>query len=374
MKRADFGTYLTIDHRGEKIRLFIPPKPPISSELAFSAEQRKKLGGALFSLGRLDGTADVSGFGKKLWNLSKLREFNASLRLESSSSLIFEHLSGLHGDGDLTTGENPEILGVWMIGFDRCLDHLNLKRSDSVDFWSSISRDFKLSTEERGASSGFLGRGGFGLNSVPPPREKIEEGLNLLNDHIFNQRLHLDPIDAVAIFVGMMSMLNPYGEATESVARTVALALLNREGLMTGSVISLSAAIDRHRHRFTEALSFLRNDGDWESWICAFAEFLSEAAEEAVAFNREITHLYLDERTSSLSLGRPAESILKVIDIVYETPVFTSNFLVAKSGLTPATVNKSLRHMEDLSIVREVTSKRRGRIFQHQGLIDLLNR
>jgi len=117
----------------------------------------------------------------------------------------------------------------------------------------------------------------------------------------------------------------------------------------------------------------LKNNGDWESWICAFAEFLTEAAEEAGAFNREVTRLYFDERTNSSSLGRPAESILRIIDIIYETPVFTSNFIVERSGLTPATVNKSLRHMEDLSIVREVTSKRRGRIFQHQGLIDLLN-
>ncbi len=39
--------------------------------------------------------------------------------------------------------------------------------------------------------------------------------------------------------------------------------------------------------------------------------------------------------------------------------------LVKATGLTPATVNKSLAHLERICIVGEVTNRRRGRVFSH---------
>lgn len=43
----------------------------------------------------------------------------------------------------------------------------------------------------------------------------------------------------------------------------------------------------------------------------------------------------------------------------------TSAALVAVTGLTPATVNKSLAHLERLGIVAELTNRQRGRVFSY---------
>jgi Fic family protein len=45
-----------------------------------------------------------------------------------------------------------------------------------------------------------------------------------------------------------------------------------------------------------------------------------------------------------------------------------------KTGITPATVNKSLEHLERLGIVRELTSRKRNRIFSYAGYLEIVNR
>lgn len=43
------------------------------------------------------------------------------------------------------------------------------------------------------------------------------------------------------------------------------------------------------------------------------------------------------------------------------------------SNITPATVNKYLRLLGDLGIVRELTERKRNRIFSYHAYIDILN-
>ena len=54
-------------------------------------------------------------------------------------------------------------------------------------------------------------------------------------------------------------------------------------------------------------------------------------------------------------------------------PLATSAALVKSTGLTPATVNKSLSHLGDLGIVAELTRRQRDRVFSYRRYVKLLN-
>jgi len=373
MKRESFGSFLTLDNRGERIRLFIPPKPPISSDLSFSAEQRKSLSNTVFNLGRLHGTAEISQLTRNLAVLSKIREFSYSTTEETARSEIFDFFVGFSREVGQPEGFYDSSLRRSISAFDRCSEILSGKNSENGNFWTDLEAELRFEWEAGGKSIGFIVRGSNFLNTPSPPPEKIVEGLKSLHDHIFRNRLQLDPLDSVGIFMGAILMLNAYQGETILVARIVSLALLKRAGLMDHSVINIGRVLEARRHQITEAMSRLRNDGDWEEWIAEFAEILSQAAEETSRFNQEITDLYLGDRDKVASLGRPAESIHRILEILIEFPVTNSNFLVQKTGLTPATVNKSLQHLSDLGVIHEMTSQRRNRIFRYTAVLDLLS-
>jgi len=46
---------------------------------------------------------------------------------------------------------------------------------------------------------------------------------------------------------------------------------------------------------------------------------------------------------------------------------------VKKRGISPETVNKALTHLEHLGIVRELTSRKRNRLFSYAGYVDIMN-
>ncbi len=50
-----------------------------------------------------------------------------------------------------------------------------------------------------------------------------------------------------------------------------------------------------------------------------------------------------------------------------EYPIATSGRLVEKTGITPATVNKALGHLEQFGIMKELTAQKRNRLFSYAG-------
>jgi len=47
---------------------------------------------------------------------------------------------------------------------------------------------------------------------------------------------------------------------------------------------------------------------------------------------------------------------------------------VEKTGITLATVNKALGHLEQLGIVNELTAQKRNRLFSYVGYIEIMSR
>jgi Fic family protein len=71
-------------------------------------------------------------------------------------------------------------------------------------------------------------------------------------------------------------------------------------------------------------------------------------------------------------LGRAASSSLAVHQAMQRQPIATSTALVKATGLTAATVNKSLAHLERLRVVAELTNRQRGRVFAYRRYVDEL--
>ena len=57
-----------------------------------------------------------------------------------------------------------------------------------------------------------------------------------------------------------------------------------------------------------------------------------------------------------------------------EHPIANSGWLVNKTGITAATVNKALGYLEQLGIVRELTAQKRNRLFSYAGYVEVINR
>ncbi len=72
-------------------------------------------------------------------------------------------------------------------------------------------------------------------------------------------------------------------------------------------------------------------------------------------------------------LGRATASALAIHLALQRQPIATAASLSVATGLTPATVNKSLAHPERVGVVAELTRKQRGRVFSYARYVEILN-
>ena len=96
-------------------------------------------------------------------------------------------------------------------------------------------------------------------------------------------------------------------------------------------------------------------------------------ATQAVDTSRQLIDRADEDSDRIGGLGRAAVSTLQVHRSMMERPITDSGWLVKKTGITPATVNKCLRHLERLGIVKELTSRKRNRIFSYAEYLEILN-
>ena len=138
-------------------------------------------------------------------------------------------------------------------------------------------------------------------------------------------------------------------------------------------MLYLSLYFKTHRQYYYELLNRVRLTGDWETWLDFFADAVITTATQAVTTAQRLLDLSNKDRDKIAGIGRAAASTLKTHRALMERPIVTTGWLVSKTGITPATVNKSLVHLENLGIVRELTAQKRNRLFSYTGYVNILS-
>jgi len=109
-------------------------------------------------------------------------------------------------------------------------------------------------------------------------------------------------------------------------------------------------------------------------WVEFFLTGVVETANEAVETARQLLALLEEDRTKIRSLGRAAASMLRVHDMLQRQPIISIVPASKQLKVTHPTVMKALSNLQKLGIVREVTGRRRGRLFAYSRYMDILNR
>ena len=167
--------------------------------------------------------------------------------------------------------------------------------------------------------------------------------------------------------------IHPFLDGNGRLGRLLITLLLCEQKVLREPMLYLSLYFKTHRQYYYELLNEVRLSGNWEAWLDFFAEAIIVTATEGVDTARQLIDIANQDRERISGLGRAAASTLRVHRALLEHPVTASGRLVEKTGITPATVNKCLRNLERLGIVRELTSRSRNRLFSYTGILKIIN-
>ena len=136
----------------------------------------------------------------------------------------------------------------------------------------------------------------------------------------------------------------------------------------------MSLYFKQHRADYYELLNDVRRTGDWEAWLAFFIDGVRATADGAVSASHRLLELFATDRTTIEQRGgRRAGSALRVHDALKAQPIMSLPSAGARTGLAFRTTATAMELLVDLGIAREITGKRRGRLFVHDRYLAILN-
>ena len=381
MKRKIQGQYKTISTVGEKAKAFVPaplpPKPPID----WTPELREKFDQAHVALGRLDSVSKLLPDTALFLYMYVRKEAVLSSMIEGTQSslsdlLIFE----LNEEPGVPINDVQEVSN-YVAALNHGLQLLEKALPLSLRLIKEIhgvllskGRGSKQTPGEFRRSQNWIGgtRPGNAI-FVPPPADDLMECLSKF-ELFLHDKPEPTPVLLKAAFAHVQfETIHPFLDGNGRLGRLLITLLLCEQKVLHEPMLYLSLYFKTHRQYYYELLNNVRISGEWEAWLDFFAEAVIVTATQAVETAQHLLDLSNKDREKISELGRAAASTLRVHRTLMEHPIATSGWLVEKTGITPATVNKVLNHLVELGIVRELTAKKRNRLFSYAKYIDILN-
>jgi Fic family protein len=207
---------------------------------------------------------------------------------------------------------------------------------------------------------------------VPPPATEVIPGMSDLEKFLHDDPESTPILVKAALAHVQFETIHPFLDGNGRVGRLLITLLLCSEKVLQQPLLYLSLYFKQNRDAYYDHLQRVRTEGAWEAWLEFFLEGVIAVASSATETARRIRQLVESDRGKVHGLGRGAASALRVHELAGRRIALTAGGTAELLDLSVPTVNGALARLEQAGILREVTGRRRGRIFVYDAYLALL--
>jgi Fic family protein len=208
---------------------------------------------------------------------------------------------------------------------------------------------------------------------VPPPPDRLIECLDAFEKFLHDESRRTPVLIKAALAHVQFETIHPFVDGNGRLGRLLITLLLCSEEALSEPMLYLSLYFKSHRDEYYARLQDVRMKGDWEGWLRFFLTGVLETADLAVHAAQSILRLFESDRRRIASIGRSANSALRVHDILQQKPIISVSTISKQISLSEPTIYTSIRQLEKMGIVQEVTGKERNRLFVYASYMRILD-
>lgn len=380
MDRSETGRYESIVVSGETVRAFVPAPLPPAPALDLPILQ-PRLERALLALGRLDSLStllpDISLF---LYTYVR-KEAVLSSRIEGTQSSL----------SDLLLFEMDEVPGVPLddvvevSNYVAALEHGLRRLREGFPLSNRLIREIhgvllsqgrghnKAPGEFRRSQNWIGGRRPGVAHFVPPPASSVADCMSELERFIHADNSRLPLVLRAGLAHVQFETIHPFLDGNGRVGRLLISLMLHHGGVLREPLLYLSLHFKQYRDDYYALLNDVRYRGDWEAWLSFYLDGVAETAEGAVETAKRLLALFEEDQAKIRQAGRAVGSTLRVHQALRERPIGSIRKLAGSAGLSFPAASAAMRNLEDLGIARELTDKKRNRLFGYDRYLAILS-
>lgn len=208
---------------------------------------------------------------------------------------------------------------------------------------------------------------------VPPPPHEVLSALSNLEKYIHDEYGPTPALVKAALAHAQFETIHPFLDGNGRIGRLLISLILVADGTLPHPFFYISLYFKQNRTDYYEALQRIRTHGDWEGWLRFFLIGVEAVADEATSTAESLSELFTTDRARVEKLGRAAPSALRVYDLLRDRILISSTRVADTLGLTWPTVQAAIERLERLGIAKEVTGKRRDRVYAYERQLEVLD-
>jgi len=381
MKRGPTGRYEISHIGGETVRAFVPRPLPVDPPLVLNGARQVLLERALLALGRLDSIATLLPDPHLFLYAYVRKEAVLSSQIEGTQSSF----------ADLLLFELEEAPGVPIddvveaSNYVAALEHGLARLRGGFPFSNRLIREVhaRLLSDGRGSdkqpgefrrSQNWIGGTRPGnAHFVPPPPPAVEECMGDLERFLHDEDTPLPMLVKAALAHVQFETIHPFLDGNGRVGRLLVTLLLCDTGALAQPLLYLSLYLKQNRAEYYRLLDQVRTDGDWEAWLDFFLEGVRTTAAGAVSAAQRLVELFNSDADHIQGNGRAAGSALRVHAALRERPVISLKEICRRTGLSFPAATTGMNALLQLGVARELTGKRRNRLFAYDRYLNVLS-
>ena len=382
MQRGESGRYEVTIIAGEHVRAFIPAPLPPKPSLVLDGSLQQTLESAVLALGRLDGVATLLPDETLFLYAYVRKEAVLSSQIEGTQSslsdlLLFE-LDEAPGVPLDDVREVSNYVAALEHGLRRLRENFPLSNRLIREIHGVLLSGGRGSTKTPGEfrlSQNWIGgtRPGNAL-FVPPPHTAVPDCMMSFENFLHAETDGMPVLLRSGLTHVQFETIHPFLDGNGRVGRLLITLLLCHAGVLRQPLLYLSLYFKQHREIYYDLLNHVRLTGDWEAWLAFFLEGVKLTAEGAVSTAQRLSRMFQDDRDRIESAGgRRTGSTLRVHDALKAQPILSLPVARRGTKLSFQTAASAMELLIEHGIAREITGKRRDRLFVYEQYLSILN-
>jgi Fic family protein len=180
----------------------------------------------------------------------------------------------------------------------------------------------------------------------------------------------MPPLVRCALAHAQFETIHPFTDGNGRIGRLLIALMLCQMKKLAKPLLYLSLYLLENRNEYYERLMSVRAAGDWLGWVKFVLLGVELTAKEAISVSENLVAL---QSEMAALIGGKMRGGTELIRLLYRYPIINARGVQKHLGITLDTAIDRLQKFEALKIVREITGKRRGRIYRFDRYIDILD-
>jgi Fic family protein len=351
----------------------LPPKPP----LMIDDEMSRLMERANRALGRLDGCTYTLPNPDLFLYMYVRKEAVLSSQIEGTQASLDDLLEY---EGEIGGKSSPDDINevsnyvdAMNYGLERLRElplSLRLIGEIHARLMAGIRGGHKSPGEFRASQNWIGGTRPGNAAFVPPPAHEVLPCLGDLEKFIHDETV--PPLLKAGLAHAQFETIHPFLDGNGRMGRLLISFILCHDQVLEKPLLYLSLFFKKYRQEYYERLNAVRRDGDWEGWIKFYLQGVYEISKQATDAAKAIMDLMAQDRQKAAGLGKASPTALALLDILYRRPYVTIPYVARELGISSPAASKAVANLTTLGILKEVSGKKRDRVFLHESYLSII--